>query len=206
MNLLLLSLGLGAVPKFLGPSAKHIGFVPTAGDVYEDPYFVREDRQRLTKLGFVLEDIDLTSGLKEKIIQQISSVDAVFVAGGNSFYLMQQLIAKDVANDFRQLLLEGLPYIGASAGAVICGPSLEPVRDLDDPTAAPDLPDMSGLNLTSFVVLPHYGKEKYLPKYRKIISEFENQFLLVPIRDDQAVLVTERDSHQIISSPSVPIS
>lgn len=204
MKLLLLSLGLGAIPEFLGSNVKKIGFVPTAGDVYDDPWFVRDDRLRLKNLGYELIDINISIENKMNIPTQLDSIDALFIAGGNSFYLLQQLIVSEVMGEVKRRLLDGLPYIGASAGAVIVGPSLEPIKGLDDPSAAPKLTSMHGLGLTSFLVLPHYGKEKYLAKYNQIISQYEKEFVLVPLRDDEAVIVTESGAYESVHSGAIP--
>ncbi|MDB5178678.1 MAG: hypothetical protein JWN01_621 [Patescibacteria group bacterium] len=199
MKLLLLSLGLGAVPEFIPAQAK-LGFIPTAGNVYADPSFVRHDRARLVKLGYQITDIDLDELTPAEIQTRLGAIDAVYVAGGNSFYLLQQLHQKDAADTLRRRVQAGLPYIGSSAGAIILGPSLEPVSSLDDPAEAPLLTSTKGLGLISFVPLPHYGKKKYLPRYQKILDEYRYTYQLVTYKDDQALLLADPNAYQMIES------
>lgn len=84
MRILLLSLGLGAVPRYLRKGAT-LGFVPTAGEPYADPYFVREDRARLEQLGYKLVDIDLSRQSAAQVRSSLAPIEALFVAGGNTF-------------------------------------------------------------------------------------------------------------------------
>ena len=202
MNLLLISLGLGALADFV-PSGATIGFVPTAGETYTDPYFVRDDRARLQKLGHSVRDIDITNGSYDEVTGALAAVDALFVAGGNTFYLMQQIRQKGLFEDIRTFILSGRRYIGASAGAAICGPSLQPIQGIDDVNAAPHLTTLAGLGVFNFVLLPHYGKAKYLDKYHGIMKEYSDQFRIVPLRDDEALSVSAPDRFELVPSALV---
>lgn len=199
MNLLLLSLGLGALGRFSPPPLK-LGFVPTAGEPYDDPSFVTSDRRRLIHLGYEVIDLDISRLEGSALRKALDGVEALFIAGGNTFYLMQQIRSRDLVEPFRAFVASGRPYIGASAGAVICGPSLVPIQTLDDPKAAPDLLDFSGLSIVDFVVLPHYGKAKYLPRYEHIEARYGSEFRLVKLKDDEALIVSAGGS--IVSTRS----
>src|SRR5207253_1743956 len=134
------------------------------------------------------------------ILVSMKNVDALFIAGGNTFYLMQQIRAKGLVEDLKSYILDGHRYIGASAGAVICGPTIAPIKTLDDPQAAPLLQDLAGLGIVEFVVLPHYGKPKYLDKYHDIVKEYSDQLHLIPLRDDEAILVTSQSQYEVVPS------
>lgn len=199
MNVLLLSKGMGAVHTFLR-GVSTIGFVPTGGEPYENPYFVEEDRTRLTELGFDVRNVDITNSDRSDILAAMKNVDALFVAGGNTFYLMQQIQAKGLIENLKSYILDGNRYVGASAGAVICGPTIAPIQTLDDPKAAPLLQDFAGLGIVEFVVLPHYGNPKYLDKYHRIVQEYSEKLHLIQLRDDQAILVTSPSQYEVVPS------
>ena len=96
------------------------------------------------------------------------------------------------------LIENGTLYSGSSAGAVVAGPTIEPIKILDDPLKAPELKSFKGLNLVDFVVLPHYGKEKYKNKHKKIRQEFTEEGLeLITITDEQSIIV-EDDNYRIL--------
>lgn len=88
------------------------------------------------------------------------------------------------------MVRNGTPYIGSSAGSVIVGPSIEPVKTLDDPAAAPGLKSHEGLHLISQVILPHAGNPKYERRYQQIIDAYRGH-TIIPITDAQAVIVTQ---------------
>jgi dipeptidase E len=200
-RLLLVSLGLGRVPVFMDGTyeGKDVAFVPTAGMPYGDPAFVLRDRELLVEMGFNLRDVSLENENMDTLRAKLVDVDMVFVAGGNSFYLLQQVRASGFDTVLRELIEQGVPYIGASAGAVMVGPDLRPVATLDDPNAAPGLENMTGLGLVDFVTLPHYGVEKYLPEYRTILERFRGELNIIRLRNDEAIEVIG-GKYQIVDS------
>lgn len=200
--MLLLSLGLGALASHIRAGAR-IGFVPTAGETYADPTFVNDDRVRLKLLGYEVEDVDISRGQRRSLIAQIAKCDAIFVAGGNTFYLLQQIRASGIEDDLKAEIRAGKMYIGASAGAAIVGPTIDPIRTLDDAAAAPNLASTNAMSLVNFVVLPHYGKEKYLPRYEAIQKEYGQQYKLIPLTDQQAIRVSADGTHAVIESELV---
>lgn len=204
MKLLLLSRELGAIREFL-PDSAQIGFIPTAASLDPNPWYVDQNRQQLKALGHHLISIDLDHLSDVEVNVRLDAVDALFVTGGNSFYLMQQLQRKNLTATLTDRLRHDLPCIGASAGAVILGASLAPLVTLDDPALAPHLRSQSGLGLVPFVPLPHYGVPKYADRYERILAKFPTTPPLVPFGDDQAIRVSG-SRHQIIGSPAIDIT
>jgi dipeptidase E len=200
MQMLLLSLGLGALAAHIHAGAK-IGFVPTAGETYSDP--LNDDRVRLRLLGYEVEEVDISRGNRRGLMAQIAKCAALFVAGGNTFYLLQQIRAAGIEDDLKAEIRAGKMYVGASAGAAVVGPSLDPIRTLDDASAAPGLTTTNGMSLVDFVVLPHYGKEKNLPLYEAIQQEYGEQYKLITLTDQQAIHVSGDGMHTVIDSDLV---
>jgi dipeptidase E len=190
MRLILASLELQPVRRFI-PTGARIGFVPTAGDVYADPSFVGRDRKLLTDWGYTLKELPLKEMQPGQLASAMRDLEAVFVAGGNSFYLLQQARRTRFTDLLADLVPKGLVYIGASAGAVLVGPSLEPIASLDDPSKAPDLDNVDGVGLVDFVVLPHYGSDASLPLYRSILDRWSHEFKLRTLQNDQLLLVED---------------
>ncbi len=198
-RLFLTSFGLSAFADFVGrdPRTTSIGFIPTAADPYKNQWFIDSDRKFLSELGFNIVDVNI--GDKSQI-KKLNDVDVIFVGGGNTFYLLEKAIESGALEMIRKLVNSGILYAGSSAGSVFAGPSIAPVAFIDDPKDAPNLKTTDSLGLVDFVVLPHYGKEKYIDSYKKAMKEFEDKgFKLISLNDEQAIIV-EGDDYKIIES------
>ncbi|WP_129658439.1 Type 1 glutamine amidotransferase-like domain-containing protein [Rothia halotolerans] len=209
MNLLLLSLGIGAVPGFISsrlgrPAGEvRIGYVDDAAAPHAGEWFVAAERERLAGLGYALEDI--TAGDYEDAAEfaaVLDGVDALYVAGGNTFALLAALRRRGCDAVVAERVRAGLPYIGSSAGSVITGLSVEPVSLMDDPDEAPDLADRTGLALVDAVLVPH--ADGALPPYppeliARIAQTYGAAYPLTFLNDDQALLVEDGSSQVVIS-------
>ncbi|WP_216693352.1 Type 1 glutamine amidotransferase-like domain-containing protein [Dietzia psychralcaliphila] len=210
MNLLLLSLGVGAVPDFIAEHvarpapAVRIGYLNDAASPYAGAEFVAAERAQLSDLGYVLTDITAADfGDAGAFASALDGVDVLYVAGGNTFVLLAALRRHGADAVLVDRVRAGLPYIGSSAGSVITGPSIEPISLMDDPSAAPDLADRSGLGLVETVVIPH--ADGALPPYppaliARLKDTYGSDYPLTCVNDDQALLV-ESETPRLISSP-----
>lgn len=123
----------------------------------------------------------------------MEAADIIFVCGGNSFYLLQESIRSEFAKFLPELLISRI-YIGSSAGVVILGPTIDPLKYLDDPKAGPELSSHDALGMIPFVPLVHYGKDKYLEKYKNTFDEAYSLGVRVVSISDDEFLVVEGDS------------
>lgn len=177
----------------LVPAGATVAFIPTAADLESDRWFVEADRSSLTERGFKLREVSLAAQIPESLLLQFENVQAIYVTGGNSFYLLAQMRASGFDKILPDLLRRDVLYAGASAGACVAGKSIEPLKYLDDPSEAPNLSSYEGLGLVDFVILPHFGKEKYKPKFDRIAEEYKDKFKLVSITDEQSIIVRDND-------------
>lgn len=197
-SVLLLSLGLGAVPPFLAAHAPTdrpltIGYVPDAARPYADAPFVAAERERVAALGHAVVDIPLTGASAQEVAAALDGVDALYVAGGSTFALLDALRTSGADAVITERVRAGLPYIGLSAGSIVAGPSVEPASLMDDPADAPGLTDLRGLGLTDAVVVPHADGK--LPPYPldligRTLDRYGSDHELVPLCDDEALLIT----------------
>ena len=197
-DLLLLSKGLDALKNFVGasPADVTVGFIPTAADPYEDKWFMEADRQALIDSGFQLREVNLKGIKPEELQQKLKGVDVVYVTGGNTFYLLEQMRASGFKKLLPTLLAGGVKYVGTSAGTIVVGPDLEPVEVLDEPSKA-NLSSTKSLGIVDFVPLPHFDSES--EQYQSIIEKYGKRFSLVPIDDAQAILVKD-GKYEVIES------
>lgn len=172
------------------PSEYKVAFVPTAADMYEDKWFVAADRDKLIALGFNVIDININGKDKEALEKEFKTIDIIFVAGGNTFYLLEKTRESGFDKIIKKFVEQGKYYIGSSAGSVLAGVSIAPAKFADDPSEAPNLQSYDGLKLVDKIILPHYEKEKYQEQMEKIVSEFSDmKDKMITLTDDQALVV-----------------
>lgn len=90
----------------------------------------------------------------ESIIREAS---VVYVPGGNTFLLNHRLHASGVMPFLQKRIQSGLPLVGFSAGAILCGPNILTSKDLN--TVATTF--FNGLKAIPFNISPHYPLDGY---------------------------------------------
>lgn len=160
---------------------------------------MEKDKKDLIEMKYNITNIKITSESKEEILKKLNSVDAIFVAGGNCFYLLQQLKQKDIIQELIEFANNKL-YIGSSAGSCIACPSIDYVNKLDDKKEAPLLNDYRAMNIIDKYILPHYkSDDEYTKLINEIIEDHPNlQF--ITLTNEQAIIVSERNNYEIIDT------
>jgi len=82
----------------------------------------------------------------------IKNAQAIFVGGGNTFVLVNQLYKNNLLDVLKTSVLNGVLYLGSSAGSNICGLTMNTTNDM--PIAYP--PSFKTLGLVPFNINPHY--------------------------------------------------
>lgn len=197
MKLLLLSKKIDSIKNILKPNSR-IGFVGTAGEVYENPIWINEDKIKLQEFGYKIIDIDITNNSIETTIKQLENIDCLYIAGGNVYYLKQQIENKKLEEAIKKFIFSDKLYVGSSAGSCICSPTLEIYKTLDSLDNAQKLRSIKGLDVIDFEIIPHYGKEKYLDRHNEIINQYESKYNLLTVKDDEALLFRARNKYNLI--------
>ena len=176
-----------------------VAFVTTAGNVYEKTPWIDDDRAELLELGFQIEDVDVKDQTVAYLKEKFDNTDIIFVAGGNTIYLLEQMQKSNCLELIRNEVMGGKIYIGSSAGSIIAGPSIEAEKVYED---AEDynvlLHSYDGLHLVDFVVIPHENNTEYAPYHQKILEQFKDKYQFKVLSDSQAILVNENGA-QLIS-------
>lgn len=170
-------------------NGKRVTFIPTASVVEEVVFYVKSGKKALEKLGLIVDELELSTATVEEIELKITSNDIIYVTGGNTFFLMQEM--KRTGAD--KLIIDGINtgklYIGESAGAVITAPNIEYISLMDSPEKAPDLENFNALSLVDFYTMPHYTNQPYKKIAHKIVEDYSSKLNLQPISNNQAILV-----------------
>lgn len=156
------------VKRLPKPAAElKLAFVPTAGDPYGDNKpWMDADRAKLVDLGFQVENFDLKGKTEAETREILSKFDVIFVAGGNTFYLLNEARKSGFDKVVPELVKKGTIYIGSSAGSYLACPSIVHAGWKHADRNQVGLTDLTGLNLVDFIVVCHYK-----PIYNEIVAE-----------------------------------
>ncbi len=176
---------------YKNPAEMTVAFVPTAGDLYSDKPWQESDRNKLKELGFRVEDVDLKVTQHQALKNMLSQADVVFVAGGNTSYLLEKAQESGFLDIVKDLVHSGTIYIGSSAGSLLAGPNIEMDKIYDDGEFGKELASYEGLGLVDFVALPHSNQEEFRPYIDKIKDEYGQKYSLVELKDNQAFIITD---------------
>lgn len=176
---------------------REIVFIPTAGNVEDYTDYIDEGRAALVAMGYQVDELDVASESQAAAIAKIKAAQIIYISGGNTFYLLQELKRKQLLPVINEKINAGIPYIGESAGAIIMAPNIEYNSLMDDTSVAPDLTDYSALAQTDFYTLPHFEEEPFVEADEKVIATYQNQINLVPINNSQAI-ISDGETYQIV--------
>jgi dipeptidase E len=179
-------------PGFIGEdcTSKKVVFIPTAALNERGAFYIAADRKALQRLGLIVEELEVSKASKEEIEESISAADYIFIAGGNTFFLLQELRRKGADKLIVEEINKGKPYIGSSAGSAIASKDIGYVRYMDSPKAAPDLNgDFSALSVIDFHIVPHDGYFFFKRAIEKTLKEFSDTLDLRLISNDQVITV-----------------
>lgn len=173
------------------PKEIRLTFIPTAAEVEKgDLQWLHDDRQALVDAGFQVSDFTLTGKSAEQVQEMLEKTDFVFVSGGNTFFLLQEMKKSGFADLIENFVSKGLLYGGSSAGSIVAGPDISLVKELDDPAMAPELTDYTGLGLIDVVAFPHWGSEHFHDRYEKVMrAGYRKGLKIVLLTDDQYLLI-----------------
>ena len=168
---------------------KTITFIPTASLPEKVKFYVGAGKKTLEKLGLIVDELEISTATKEEISSKLQSNDAIYITGGNTFFLLQELKRTGADKIIIKQIKSGKLYVGESAGSIILSPNVEYVKDMDDVQMAPNLESFSGLELVDFYTLPHHTNFPFKKNVEKIISNYAEKISLCPISNAQAIAV-----------------
>jgi dipeptidase E len=130
----------------------------------------------------------------------IRNAALVYIPGGNTFLLNHRLHLSNILDYLRKKVTAGLPLIGFSAGAVLCGPNILTSNDIN----TVESPHFSSLNVTPFNFNCHYPqdeiarleKDEWLGEYHVF---HENPVIMLA---DGAYLRVEGKKTQLVRGPA----
>jgi dipeptidase E len=176
-----------AIRRFLG-GVTTITFVPYAARDWDG--YARQVRGAFANFGLKVESIHENGPWPHTLPDN----PAVFVGGGNTFRLLKTLQDGGLLDQIRRKVLDGMRYMGSSAGANLACPTIKTTNDM--PIVQPV--DFHALGLVGFQINPHYidadPNSKHMGETReKRIAEFheENDLIVIGLREGSWIVVDQ---------------
>lgn len=112
-----------------------------------------EEYTAKAQIGFEKINIKL-KGIHEfkNPIDALNSAKGIFTGGGNTFLLVKKLYDHKLISTLKNVVENGIPYFGTSAGSNITGLTIQNTNDM--PIIYP--PSFNVLGLVNFNINPHY--------------------------------------------------
>lgn len=196
---LLLASSAGSFAKYLSDKISEMGkdksvlrttFITTAANTYNEKPWMEEDIAKFVQADFRVQRLDIASETEGQGKQILSETDICIVGGGNTIYLLEEIINKNLQAYFAKRVSKGMIYVGSSAGAVIASPNISLEKHFEDRKNPPKLESYDALNLCNFHVLPHWGSEHFKKEYLEMLpSGYEQNLPLITLTDNQAAEV-----------------
>lgn len=156
-------------------------------------FYVKAGKKALENLGLIIDELDVSTASFEVIAKKIAQNDVIYVTGGNTFFLLQELKRTGADKLITAAVEAGKLYVGESAGAVITGANIRFIEAMDSINKAPDLTNYDALNLVDFCTVPHFNSVPFKKIAQKIVTANEETLKLVPISNKEAILIQNNE-------------
>jgi len=131
-----------------------ICFIPTAANPTPgDKSWVSDEIKKWDSLVKQIDIVDIAAHKKSDWLPKLQSCDLIFVNGGNTTYLMEQVKTSGLKEEIPELL-DSRVYVGLSAGSYIACPDIRFNTDNVEYV-------LNGLNLVDFGLQVHMNNPKF---------------------------------------------
>jgi dipeptidase E len=178
-------------PTFAGEDmkGKSVAFIPTASIHEEYRQYVEDGRRTLSGYGLKIVDLEISQMPEKEIAHALEECDYIYVSGGNTFFLLQELRKKKADQLIIREIEKGKTYIGESAGTMIMAPDIKYAKEMDNHLSlTPGFCDFTALGLINFYPVVHYNSFPFERETKNIIRKYTD-LELVPISNEQAIEV-----------------
>lgn len=166
--------------------------ITTAANPYapEKRGYLARDAQPMLDAGATLTTYDIAGKSEAEVRVALADADIIYVCGGNSFYLLDQMKRCGFATVLNEAFARGAWYMGSSAGAVVACPDIGFISPMDDP-AASTLTTFEALGLVDFKLVPHADHARHGAAAQAILADFAAERpAIVGLNDNQALVIT----------------
>ena len=190
MNLIITSTGFSFNPhvqeEFLkmthGDTSLPVAIITTAAEGKEENEYSKLAKKQFTNMGFTHVDfIDVET----QDPQLLKTYKVLYVCGGNTFYLLHYIKQSKADVIIKELIANGVIYIGVSAGSIILSPTVDIAAAISPDPNDIGLTDLTGLNMVNFDTSVHYEPQEesevqaYETKTGRTVQRLSNEQAII---------------------------
>lgn len=184
------------------PQEARVAVVPTAAKKSEDSPHVARDVAALKAAGVrQIDMVDISEMQKSDWLPLLDAADAIFVIGGDVYYLRDAVVDSGLADELPRLLETRL-YVGISAGSKLLGPNCGVASLYYSPKK-----DNTGLGIVDFCIVPHMNSAQFTDRTpEQIEPKLKGLKTTTYLIDDDTAIVVDGSMMQIIGGEYVEFS
>ncbi len=169
-----------------------IALITTAANTPSEKEKIKNNLEQLKNLNIEAKNILEINIADGQSVQQLNHCQVMFVCGGNTFYLLQQLRTTGFDQIIKNFVKNNGIFIGVSAGSIVVTPNIS-VANIEpaDPNEV-NLTDFTGLSLIDFEVSPHVPEYVSYEAMDQYSQQTKNK--IITIDHDCAVLVNNNQT------------
>lgn len=136
--------------------------------------------------------IPVDQPLSQQAEELLFTSDAIFLGGGNTFYILRHLKRRHLLAKFRAYVREGGLLLGLSAGSILMTPNVmtAQVPSLDADENESGLKDLRALGLVPFEFSPHYRASRRVDR-ELLDHSLRSHRPIYACRDGEGIVVRE---------------
>jgi dipeptidase E len=136
------------IKSFFGTKPVKALFIPYAAVTFSFDDYEKKVNEKFHEIGHEVISIHRFNDP----VAAVNEASAIVIGGGNSWKLLKMIRENNLIDIVRKKVLNGMPYIGWSAGSNVACPTIKTTNDM--PVLEPD--SFSAFNLVPFQINPHY--------------------------------------------------
>lgn len=145
------------INELTGGQSFRLAYIPSRTE--KERWYFEKAKQELKDIGvtdFFYFDVD--EDFEESMVENFKSCDGIFLSGGNTYHFLKNLKERNIVSYIKEMVNEGKPLIGVSAGSIIMSKSIKIAAFYDENEVR--LTELNGLELVDFEFMPHWNREK----------------------------------------------
>ncbi|MBI2326162.1 Type 1 glutamine amidotransferase-like domain-containing protein [Candidatus Collierbacteria bacterium] len=179
------------------PSEYNLAFINTAAEIMKggNHWWVAKEKNKLLSVGFQVDEFSITKLSQSELESKMADKNGIYICGGNTYYLLDQVIKTGFNKFLKKWIEEGKLYIGSSAGSMIVGIDIDLIPS-DEAHSAPGLKSR-GLGIIDLAIVPHWGSSDFRDEYLKDISSLYRENAKIILLSNSQYLHVRGDTYSI---------